>query len=291
MSQQNPLSAYFRAPKLQTRIPSGGKFYVPEQVEMPPTGELPVLAMTAKDELIMKNPDALLNGEAVANLIQSCVPCVKKPRELLANDVDVLLVAIQAATYGDNIEVTADNPNVAEDDEHRKVTAIVSARAALDTIGELEKAYEFTTEEGLKIQVRPLTYESTVKAGISSFQTTRSLESLQQIADDFDKIKAFSNSFKQIADLNFSLMVDAVASITTPEGVEVTDRKDIAEFLSDASASIGKEIEKLMEEVNSIGISHEVQFEPEEGEPFTAPVNFDPVGFFTASLLEANLNK
>ena len=54
--QHNPLSAHFRAPKLFTPIPSAGKFYKDAVVEMPETLELPVFAMTAKDEMIMKNP-------------------------------------------------------------------------------------------------------------------------------------------------------------------------------------------------------------------------------------------
>ena len=108
--QQNPLSAYFRAPKLYTQIPSGGKYYTPDIVEMPDTGELPVFAMTSKDEMIMKNPDALLNGEAVVQVLQSCIPNIKNARKVLSSDVDVLLIAIQGATYGDDIEVSAECP-------------------------------------------------------------------------------------------------------------------------------------------------------------------------------------
>ena len=31
---QNPLSAYFRAPKLYSEIPTGGRFYGPEIIDM-----------------------------------------------------------------------------------------------------------------------------------------------------------------------------------------------------------------------------------------------------------------
>ena len=44
--------------------------------------EHPVLPMTAKDELIMKNPDALLNGDAVIQVIESCVPTIKNAMAL-----------------------------------------------------------------------------------------------------------------------------------------------------------------------------------------------------------------
>ena len=114
-NKHNPLSSHFRAPKLFAPIPSAGKFYESAVVEMPETLELPVFAMTAKDEMIMKNPDALLNGEAVAQVIQSCVPNVKNARAMLSSDIDVLLVAVQGATYGDAVVVTAPCPTCEED--------------------------------------------------------------------------------------------------------------------------------------------------------------------------------
>ena len=99
----NPLSGHFRSPKIYTQLPSAGRYYTSKVVEMPDSNELPVFPMTAKDELIMRNPDALLNGEAVSQVIQSCVPNVKNARQLLSNDVDALLLAIQGASYGDDI--------------------------------------------------------------------------------------------------------------------------------------------------------------------------------------------
>ena len=109
---QNPLSAYFRSPKLYTAIPSGGRFYKEGIVEFggESNGELAIYPMTTKDELLLKNPDALLNGEAVASLIHSCVPEVKNARELFSADVDALLIAIRGASGGDDVDIAAECP-------------------------------------------------------------------------------------------------------------------------------------------------------------------------------------
>ena len=107
---QNPLSAYFRAPKLWTNIPSSGKFYDADVITIPESGEFAIYPMTTKDELVLKNPDALLNGEAVATLIKSCVPEVKQPKKLFSADVDALLIAIRGASGGDLVEVNAECP-------------------------------------------------------------------------------------------------------------------------------------------------------------------------------------
>ena len=109
IQSQNPLSAYFRAPKLYTTIPRGWGFYR-DIMTVPDNGELAVFPMTTKDELMLKNPDALLNGEAVASLIKSCVPDIKDPKKMFSADVDALLIAIRGASGGDDVEVQATCP-------------------------------------------------------------------------------------------------------------------------------------------------------------------------------------
>jgi len=279
----NPLQGFYRAPRLYTQLPSKGKFYSDQVIDMPENGELPIFPMTSKDEMIMKNPDALLNGEAVAQVIQSCVPAVKKPRELLSNDVDALLIAMQGATNGDDIDVTGQCPKCKEE-----VTSVGSIESALESMTTLEETYSFETDNGLSIEVRPFTYESSVKAGIANFQTTRSLQNIQSINDEMEQLKAFNTNFIQIAALNFDLMVDSVASIKgkDAEGDDfvVTDKKSIREFMENCDAKIGRAIEENIAEVNKIGVEKKVLLECEKcNEQFEQEINFDPVNFFTAS--------
>ncbi len=281
-TNSNPLSGYFRAPKLYTKIPSGGKFYTPDVVDMPSSNELPIFPMTARDELIMKNPDALLNGEAVASLIVSCVPSVKKPKALISNDVDALLVAIQGATYGDDIDVKGNCPTCG-----KECSGIASVEGALETMSVLEETYKFETHNGLTIELKPFSYESTVKAGIANFKSTRSLQGLAEIKDEMEQLRAFNDSFLRIAALNFDLIVDSVASIKgvgeDSETFIVNDPKVIREFLENCETIIGKTIEEKIGNINKIGVNKTVQLECEDHGPFTQEVGFDPVNFFTAS--------
>ena len=48
----NPLSGYMRTPQIYISLPSGGRFWKEGSIDMPANGELPVLAMSTKDELI-----------------------------------------------------------------------------------------------------------------------------------------------------------------------------------------------------------------------------------------------
>ena len=294
-NKHNPLSAYFRAPKLFTGLPSLGRFYTSDVVDMPDSLELPIFAMTAKDEVIMKNPDALLNGEAVAQVIMSCVPNVKQPRKMLSSDIDVLLVAIQGATQGDNIDVSANCPKCNEEK-----TGVASIEAALASMSVIEDSYSISYKD-LTIDIRPFTYESTIKAGITNFQSTRSLQSLANISDENERLKVFNENFVKIAELNFALIADSIAKISFVDAdgntQTVTDRSMILEFLENAESSVGKLVEEQIKNINKIGINHEMTLQCDketccEVDPatnkkvpytFTTKVNFDPVNFFTAS--------
>ena len=55
---------------------------------MPENRELPVYPMTAIDEITYRTPDALFNGQAVVNVIHSCVPNIKNAWEIPGTDLD-----------------------------------------------------------------------------------------------------------------------------------------------------------------------------------------------------------
>tara|TARA_A200000159_G_C7261279_1_gene313192 strand:- start:37 stop:891 length:855 start_codon:yes stop_codon:yes gene_type:complete len=281
-SNNNPLSGFYRAPKMYTKIPSGGKYYEDKIIDWPDADELPVYPMTAKDEMIMKNPDALLNGEAVAQVIQSCVPCIKEPRKMISNDVDTLLIAIQGATYGDEIKVTSKCPEC----ETENVGA-ASVEGCLDAMVTVQEDYKFETDSGLEITIQPFLYENTIQAGLANFKTQRSLQALQEVKDEMEQLKTFNENFKSIAGLNFQLIVDSVNSISGEADGEkfiVTDTNSIREFLENCEASIGNEIEKQIADVNALGVNKEFQQVCEECEHvYPATIGFDPVNFSMAS--------
>jgi hypothetical protein len=69
----NPLSDYFRQPGTYITLPSNGRYYK-QPPKLTESGELAIYPMTAKDELRLKNPDALFNGEAMRGVIKSSCP-------------------------------------------------------------------------------------------------------------------------------------------------------------------------------------------------------------------------
>ena len=89
--------------------------------------------------------------------------------------------------------------------------------------------------------MKPFSYETSVKAGVANFRSSRSLQSIEAIEDEVEKIKAFNQNFIELAKLNFELLVDSISNITIPatkdqESVTVSNTEHIREFLENADA-------------------------------------------------------
>ena len=150
----NPLADFYRNPKLYVSLPSGTDFYTKDIVEMPEVGELPVYPMTAKDDLLTKNPDALLNGDAVIKLVKSCVPAVINPAELLAPDMEAILIAIRKASSKDKfMEVARNCPECDAENKFDLDLALVLSNAQ-----EIEAIKEITLSNGLLAELSPTNY-------------------------------------------------------------------------------------------------------------------------------------
>ena len=165
--EQNPLRKYFRQPKVYITLPSKGKFYPSDAIEIPEGDEFPVYAMTAKDELTMKTPDALLNGAATVEIIKSCIPAILNPWAMPSIDLDAILIAIRIATYGETMEITTKVPVTGDD---RKFD--VDLRQLLNKLVSNEYLTE-TVINDMRVNTRPLTYREFTDASLKTFEEQR----------------------------------------------------------------------------------------------------------------------
>lgn len=226
--EQNPLRKYFRQPKVFITLPSKGNFYPVDAIAVPETGEHPVYAMTAKDELLMKTPDALLNGQATVDMIKSCVPSIVNPWHMPSIDLDAVLVAIRIATYGDTLEIDTKVPGSGEE---RKFD--VDLRQILNKMVTVE--YDNTvTIDNMKVTLRPLTYKEFTEASLTTFEEQRifSLVNNNEIPDS-EKLAKFNISFKKLTDLTVSTLSRSITSISVGDE-KVTNPAHIDEFINNA---------------------------------------------------------
>ena len=278
-NSNNPLQGYLRNPKLYIIVPSGGKFSNLETISGI-SGEIPIYPLTSMDETMLRNPDALLNGESMANVIKSCTG-LTNAHELTSNDVDVILLAIRFATYGDELELTLTCPACSA-----TVETTISIEPILETVTPLEDHYDVTLDNGLICDLKPYTFKDSQKAALAAFRETTELNNLiNSESDELARLATFNKSFVAMAELNIEILSNAITKVTIPqdngEPVEVTEHEYIAEWVRGISKTHADVIIDKLNEINELGIDRDVDITCTEcGHGFKTRVEFNPSNFF-----------
>jgi len=97
----NPLDKYYRTKEIYVKLPTQGKWYT-DKPNLTEQGEIGILPMTVRDEMLLNIPDALYNGESMFELFKSIAPDIQDPYEICMPDVDVILLGSRAASYDNN---------------------------------------------------------------------------------------------------------------------------------------------------------------------------------------------
>lgn len=239
--EQNPLRKYFRQPKVYITLPSKGKFYPKESIDIPENQEFPVFAMTAKDELTMKTPDALLNGAATVEVIKSCVPNIKNPWDMPSIDLDAILIAIRIATYGEKMEITTKVPNTGDERSFD-----IDLRQLLNNLVTKDYNSNFSMND-MDIITRPMTYKEFTNASLKTFEEQRifALVNDEKIPDQ-EKLAKFNESFQKLTNLTINSLSSSIVSVTIGDTV-VTNTVHIQEFIQNADKEFYQEVLKHIE--------------------------------------------
>ena len=278
----NPLNKYFRQPAVFVTLPSGGN-YPPHVLTPSQTGEIGVQPMTARDEIIFKTPDALMNGQGMVDVIQSCIPDVKDAWQISNYDLDTILIAIRIATYGETMDINFNVPGTTEQASHT-----LNLPSLLEQIKTTVVKNDIELKDGLKIVVRPLTYKDMTTTALKTFTQQKLYSTVQNtdIAPE-EKVKRFNESFKALTELSITILLKNISKIITPEGAEVTDPAQIKEFVEKANATLIKELQDKLIDLRTQGAVKPVKLKATEeqikkGAPATyeVPVTFDTANFF-----------
>lgn len=281
--QDNPLSSFMRQPKIYIKLPSNGAYWPRNSIDLSENGDLAVYSMTAKDEITFKTPDALLNGQAIVDVIQSCIPAIKDAWRCPNMDLDTLLIAIRLASYGEMMEVTHTVPGTTE-----QVTHNVDLRLLLDQLGNIgtwEDAVELDAD--LTCFVRPITYKDITQSALQTFEAQRFMQSVaDESIPEEDRIRILNQSFDKIADVNFDLVINSVVAIQTADTV-VEDKNFIREFLQNADKNIFEKIQSHLNKMKDAVTLKPLRFQATDDqiaagapEEYELPIRMDNADFF-----------
>ena len=279
----NPLAKHLRQPKIYIKLPSRGKYWPEGSLNITETGEYPVYAMTAKDEILFKTPDALLNGQATVDVIQSCMPNVKDAWKAPSIDMDAMLVAIRMASYGELLPMKGMIPGTDIEKDFD-----LNLQQLLDNYTGTEFIDTFKID-GFTVQIQPVSYKTLTQQSVKAFEEQRIFQIVNnEEAKPTEKLEAFQKSFKALTELNISIVVESVTAIQIDgEQEAVVNKAHLKEFIEGADAKvynqitehIGKEKDKFQQKPIKIESTPEEQ---EKGAPkvYEMPITFDQSNFF-----------
>jgi hypothetical protein len=279
----NPLAQYYRRPGTYLELPSKGKFYsiAPKVSD---TNELAIYPMTAKDELALKNPDALLNGEALKQVIASVCPDIANVNEIPAPDIDAILVAMRMTSYGDDMSLNVNHNCIASEGRSQHVT--VGLGGVLATLKEIpDDVGNVTLGSGVKVILKPYTLEAQSKLLRVQFTSMRQLqaaEANEKITID-QKADIANRGYDQLVMLSQEILAQSIVSVTLPDGLEVTNAAHIADWVKNLDRASADRLDQELKRFGEYGITRTLKIKCEHcGEDFTTDMLFDPTSFFAS---------
>jgi hypothetical protein len=232
----NPLSQYFRQPSIYIKLPSGGQNYPAGTLIMPPNNELPVYPMTAIDEITYRTPDALFNGQATVNVIQSCVPGILDAWSVPSIDLDTILIAIRIASYGHDMEFATTCPACNDTSERA-----IDLRTMLDALRAPD--YSAHIDHGdLAIYFRPLSYKNLNDNSALQYEQQKLLQIIpDSTVSEADKMTALNQAFRQLTEITIRSLAISIVAIKTPQAM-VSELTHIEEFLKNCDRDLFNQI-------------------------------------------------
>lgn len=280
---QNPLTQFMRQPKIYIRLPSQGEYYASGSLVRSETGEYPVYSMTAKDEILLKIPDALLNGQAVVDVIENCVPNIKNAWAMPQIDVDIVLIAIRIATYGEKMKF----PISLKDDF--ELDYEVDLRNVMDQLmGQIAWDPVVPINPDLTVYVKPLTYKNMTDSAIQTFETQKIIQlANDDNMDEQNKVQAFKESFAKLTNVTVNLTTLSIYKVESSAGT-TENPQFIKEFIDNADKEIFNKINLHIEDLKfkntlkpiSIPVNEEMRKIGVEEDTIELPLVFDAANFF-----------
>jgi len=288
------LKKYYRKPKLYIELPSGFNFYEDGFIssnDISSNNEVGVLPMTTMNDLMLKNPEALLNGTAIENLIKDSTTLsdvdVKK---MIKSDVDVLLVAIKLASQGEEQEIELTCPKC----EHEQ-TYSRNLKNLLSEVQPHEKEYKINHEnlDGLTVYLRPSSFQDALTLDAHAFEEQKKITQIRQNLNQMlsekeieeeDEVKFLSSIHEIFKDLTMSTMdvyANCIQRIVTEDGEVETDRDEIYEWLKQLDNKSFEAIRDKLIEINKHGVRSEEKIKCVEcGHEWDQPFDTNPTDFF-----------
>jgi hypothetical protein len=198
-------------------------------------------------------------------------------------DLDVALIAIRLATYGEKMTT----PITFGDDIELENT--VDLRNVMDSLlASITWDPVIQVSDDLTVFVRPMTYKQISESALKTFETQKIMQVVNNDKlEESEKLKLFKESFGKLTDITLGTVQASIFRIDSSEG-STDNQKFIAEFIENVDNNIFNKIQEHLDrlrELNTIkpiivNVTDEMREKGFTGETIEVPMIFDPSTFF-----------
>lgn len=272
----NPLIQAYKKPSLFIPLPSKGNYYKTKP-KLSIDNELAVYAMTARDELITKTPDALFNGEATINLIKSCCPDIEDPESMPVNDLLVILIGIRQASYGKEIDIDVKCPECEYQNQLQLDANVMLSTVKTDPIDPV-----VTLPSEFKIVCNPYTLTDRTLLQVQQVKQSKMIQGLaSEKLDDMARQELFGKTFVEIAELTVDLITNAIQSVQGKDTDVIEDKETIREWLQTITKKDYDAIKAKVEQLSESGLETKFNANCQDcGHSWKTSVDLDIANFF-----------
>lgn len=287
----NPLMQFARRPELSVSLATSPSWYPDGFINYTLNGEVEVYPMLPKDELSLYNPDALLSGQAMINLIKSCCPSIMDTSKLYYPDGNILLLAIKRASYGTEHKQSHQCPECYKkvqelkynEKKKKELDKLISEGKICDheeefifnidellaRITHLDDDYKIKIEK-LVYHLQPYTMGVKEQYSLISAQRTKLLKMYKECLDreedisDEEKNKMISeiNEIQgKMIDSNNEIYAESIKYIELPDGSTVNDTALIKEFIANSKSTVITELSREITKINNVGLPEKLEVE------------------------------
>lgn len=279
MNQQNPLMKYQRQPELYLTLPSKGKWWSEEALDMPESGELAIYPMTGRDEFELKHAEGLMNGESTVSVIQSCVPSIKNAWSAPLIDIDALYIGIRIASVGNKMDVNITCPKCSNTETYQ-----VDLGKILQTIKYPNYDDPLLIDE-MYVFCRPASYKIATLNAQQVYEQQRAIQAANSNnLSNEQKEKIIKESIYKLTEISVGRLSEYIEKIVINHET-VHNTSYIQEFLNNADRKTFQKIKKGIEEKNNSYAMPKIPFKcsnVECGYEGDIDFQFDPGNFFVA---------
>lgn len=198
-------------------------------------------------------------------------------------DLDVALIAIRLATYGEKMTT----PITFGDDIEMEYT--VDLRTVMDSLlNTITWDPVVQVTDDLTVFVRPMTYKQISESALKTFETQKIMQVVNNDKlEEAEKLKLFKESFSKLTDITLGMVQASIIRIDSSEG-STDNPRFIAEFIENVDKDIFNKIQEHLDrlrEINAIkpvivNVTDEMREKGFTGDTVEVPMVFDPATFF-----------